>query len=179
MSLNNVKFFADDNNFISLTFLTKNNVIVIGGLKYGVISNNTNTNHVYCSFRGKYLKQIIVENFDEVDSIDCFAYETTNDNKGYIKLVVDKTIVTDIASAKDYIRGLLIDYELTEIIPTGSAKEPLFELSTYLSDGTLISPTIACSMSDIFNKIIALETNFDINEIGFYNHIIQRAIIRK
>lgn len=179
MALNNVKVFIDDNYFISLTELVTNNVITIGEFKYGIKSQNTENEPVYCSFKGKYLKQIKKETLDETDSVDSFCYITEDNNKCYIKIVVSKEDVSDISLAKNYIRGLLVEYKLADVVGTGTNKEPLFELTTYLSDGTLVSPTVGMSLNDIARKILAFETNFDINEAGFYQHVIQRAITRK
>lgn len=179
MALNNVKFFADDNHFVSLVELTNVNIVTIGPLDYAVTSTGENNNPVYCSFRGKYLKQVSMSDIDNEENIDCFCYETDKVGRCYVNLIVDKNEVFNIPQAKCAIRGLLVDYKLANITGTGTTREPLFELTTYLSDGTLVSPTIGMSLGDILKKIMCFETNFDINEAGYYNHVIRRAIVRE
>lgn len=181
MARNNVKFFANEDVFHSLQDLDDNNVVItIGPLEFAEVSNGSNTNNVYCSFRGSQLKQIPYselegENVEE----NTFAYITESDGRTFIKIVAPKDQVVNKNSAIDFITGLLIDYQLAPIHTAGSCKDQLYEVSTYLSDGTLVSPTVACSLADVVRKIQAFEAHLDINEVGYYNHVVRIALVKR
>ena len=179
MARNNARFFVDDSYFIDFdTSFGNNNIITIGNLKYAVNADGSDKNPIYCSFRGQYLKQVTTEQLDISGNEDCFAYVNSNgDNQ--IKLAVSKVTVTNVEEAIKYIRGMLVDYQLAPLTVAGTCKDPLYEVSTYLSDGKLVSPTIACSLADAVRKIQCLETNFDMNEVGYYEHVIRVALVRK
>lgn len=181
MALNNAKVFVDDDLFVSFdTSGTANNVITIGPLEYGISASSTTiTNGVYCSFKGEQLNQVLESDLDTADSEDSFAYVTLPAGKNYIKYAVSKTEVTDLDSAKKCVRGMLIDYQLATLTTAGTCKDPLYEVSTYLSDGTLVSPTVACSIADVVRKIQALEANLDVNEAGYYVHKVRIALVQK
>ena len=179
MSLNNMKVFIDDNYFISFDRLANNSIITLGDFRYAIKSDSTNKNPVYCSIRGKYLPQITDTLLDETTSVGSFAYVTEPNGKCYIKLAIANDTVEDVKGAMDYVRGMLVDYALTDLVGTGTCQEPLFELTTYLSDGTIVSPTIAMPLNEIAKRIYAFENNFNLNEVGFYRHVIQRAITKK
>ena len=177
---NNAKVFLDEKYFISFNSDgTNNNIITVGYFDFAEPSNNGSDNSVFCSFRGEQIKQVIESQLDASDSEDCFAYITLPNGKTEIKLGVAKSKVDTAQKAFNYIQGMLVEYKLCQLSVAGSCKEPLYEVSTYLANGTLVSPTIACSLSDVARKIQALETNFDVNEAGFYNHVVRAALAQK
>lgn len=180
MAKNNARFFADDDNFISFdTSGTNNNVIVLGDLRFGVPTDKTDKNLVYCSFKGVDLPQITEEKLDETGSEGSFCYSTLPSGQNIIKLAVLKTEVSTVEDAKKYIRGLLVDYTLNHLTSAGTCKDPLYEMFTYLSDGTLVSSMSATNLNEAFRKIQALQANFNVNDIGFYRHVIVPALIAK
>ena len=180
MSMNNTKFFLDGTYFKGFdTSGANNNVITIGDFEYAPTSDGSNLNPVYCSFRGNFYPQITSDRLDEGGLENSFAYVNTPNGKGQIKIVVSKSEVADIGTAIKYITGMLVSYELAPVVAAGTNKEPLYEVETYLSDGTLVSPSIACSLPDIARKIQALETNFNLNEVGYYKHVIHVALAKK
>lgn len=179
MARNNARFFVDDDMFYGLdTSGTTNNMIVIGPIEYSMPSTATAVNPVYCSFRGVPLTQVAETELDDANAEGSFAYVSIPTGN-FIKIAVSKVAVPDMQIAKNYVRGLLVDYQLTNLTRAGTCKEPLYEVSTYLSDGTLVSPTVACGMPDIVRKIQALEANLDINEVGYYEHVIRVALVKK
>lgn len=180
MAQNNVKFFADERYFVDFdTSGTVNNIITIGPLRFAKPSDKTNRNPVFCSFKGVQMPQITEDSLDDSSSEDSFCYISLPNNINLIKIAVNKADIDSMELAKKYIEGLLVDYHLAALVPAGSNKEPLFEVSTYLSDGTLVSPSAACSLNDIVKKVLAFEANLDINEAGYYKHVITRSLAQK
>lgn len=181
MAKNNAKFFVDDDYFVSFdTSGINNNIITIGPLKFAKKSTTSIIEgNVSCSFRGEPLVQVAGTSLDESEHENAFAYVTDPDGKTYIKFAVNKLTINNIDSARKTVRGMLVDYELAHLTPAGTCKDPLYEVSTYLSDKTLVSPTVACSLADVCRKIQALQTNFDTNEAGYYEHIVRIALVQK
>lgn len=171
------KVFINDLNFGGLYSLENINLIIIINLEFTIPSNGTANNNIYCSFRGKYLRQVSLETIKTSSEVDLFVYDTDNNNN-YIMISVPKDI-NNSEEAKKYIRGMLVEYQIADLVPVGSCKDPLYEVSTYLLDGTLVSTTVACNMPDIVRKIQALEANLDINEQGYYKHVVRLALTQK
>lgn len=180
MVKNNAKVFASCELFAGFdTTGTNNNVIKIGPLEFAKPSDKTINNNVYCSFQGVFLNQVLETDLDEVTNAKCFAYITDNTGRSYIKLAVAKDSIDNVGTAIKFITGLLIDYKIAQVAPAGTCRDALYEVSTYLADGTLVSDTIACPMPDVVRKILALEANHDINETGYYKHIVRLALVPK
>lgn len=180
MVRNNARVFADCNLFAGFdTSGTNNNIIKIGPLEFAKPSDKTLDNNVYCSIQGTYLTQVLEANLDEITNASCFAYTTDNTGRSYIKLATAKDTISDVGKAIKYITGILIEYRIAQVVPAGTCKDSLYEVTTYLADGTLVSDTVACSMPDIVRKIVALEANHDINETGYYKHIVRLALVPK
>lgn len=182
MPLNNAKFFVDDDKFCGFdTTNENNNIIKIGPLEFSkpAPQNGILAQNVYCSFRGEYLPQVTEGELTLSASENSFAVVTDTSGKTYILFAVAKMSVDNIEQAKKTIRGMLVDYELAQLTTTGACNEPLYEVSTYLSDGTLVSPTMACTLSDVMRKIQALQAHFDQNEAGYYVHKVRIALAQK
>lgn len=171
------KTFIDESNFGGLQNATNNNLVVIGNLEFSIPSDETANNKVYCSFRGEYLEQVTLEEIRSSSKTNIYSYGTSG-GTNYILLAIPKEI-SNVSDATKYIRGMLVEYQIADLAPVGSCKEPLYEVSTYLLNGTLVSTTVACSMVDIVRKIQALEANLDINESGYYKHIVRLALVQK
>lgn len=180
MVRNNARMFADYDLFAGFdTTGTNNNIIKVGPLPFAKPSDQTVNNNVYCSFQGKFLNQVLSTDLDEITNAQCFAYITDTTGRSYIQLAVSKENVDNPGAAIKFITGMLIDYKLAQISPAGTCKDSLYEVTTYLSDGTLVSDTVACPMPDVVRKILALEANHDINETGYYKHVVRLALVPK
>ena len=178
---NNARFFVSSRHFLRLIKGTVNNVIEIGFLEHGVPSKtNIDENDVSCSFRGVELEQVAVGDLDIAENANKFAYETlTGTNRNVIKLAVDALEIDTPIKAKKYIMGLLVDYLLEDLVYSNSAQNPLYTFRAFLSDGTMVSLSDACTMDTIRRKMDALDRDAAINRIGFYRYEITRAVIRK
>ena len=176
---NNCKFFLNESNFISLDTSGANmNIIEVGYLKYARPSDNSDKNLVSCSFKGVELPQIKIDKIDDVLSADSFCYISSVSNVNTLKIVVSKTDVANVEMAKKYITGMLVDYILAPLTYSGANNVPLYIIKTYLSDGVLVSETTASKMDEVFKKIQIFEANLNINSIGFYSHLIERALVQ-
>ena len=179
---NNARFFVRPDHFIRLiTTGTVNNVIEIGYLDHGMPSDaDIENNIVYCSIRGRELEQVASADLDVSGNVDKFSYETiTGTGRTVIKLAVDKIDVSSISKAKKYITGLLVDYQLEDLVYANSAQNPLYQFKAYLSDGTLVAVSEACTMDVVRKKMDSLDREASINKIGFYEYRIRRATVKR
>ena len=178
---NNAKFFATPDHFIRLIPGETNNVIELGYLDHGVPADvNVGNNRVYCSFRGIDIEQVAVSELDVEENVNKFAYETlTGSNRNVIKIAVDKLEIDTPDKARKYITGLWVDYQLEDIVYANTAQTPLYHFRAYLSDGTLVSLSEACSMDSVRKKMDALDKDAAINAIGFNEYYIRRATAKR
>lgn len=179
--MNNIKVFASTELFAGFyTTGTNNNVIKIGPLEFARYSNGCeHDNDVYCSFQGSYLKQVLEADLDEEENARAFAFVTESNGNSYIKLAVPKSNIDNIDTAIKFITGMLIEYKMAHVTAANNCRDSLYEVSTYLPDGTLVSNTVACPLQEVAKKIMAFEANHDINEVGYYRHVVRLALIKR
>ena len=178
---NNARFFISPRHFLRLIKESVNNVIEIGFLEYGIPANtDPDQNDVSCSFRGVELEQVATTDLDIAENVNKFAYDTlTGTNRNVIKLAVDALEIDTSHKSRKHIIGLLVDYALEDLVYSNSAQNPLYTFKAFLSDGTMVSLSDACTMDTIRRKMDALDRDAAINRIGFYKYEITRAVIRK
>ena len=178
---NNARFFVSPRHFLRLIRGSVNNIIEIGFLEHGVPANaNIDQNDVSYSFRGVELEQVAAADLDIASNVNKFAYETlTGTNRNVIRLAVDALDIDTSHKARKYIIGMLVDYALEDLVYSNSAQNPLYTFKAFLSDGTMVSLSDACTMDTIRRKMDALDRDAAINRIGFYRYEITRAVIRK
>ena len=166
------KIFLDKENFFELsTSETSVHVIETKTFPYMATHTGVISNLQTVSLQGVKLVEIAVADVDNASNIGKYAVTTTNS----ILFVVDDSIIDTDEKAKNYLMGILCEYEMIDL--EYSSTDSLYTMETRMADGTFVGSTSASSLSVLTNKMVCLDTNQDINaDAGYYVHTLIRSI---
>ena len=124
------------------------------------------------SLQGVDLEEVVFANLDLIASFGKYTVDPTTNS---IILIVDPAVITSEALAKDYIQGLLLNYNISTI--EYYSTDALYTLETYTANGTLVNSTSASSMGTLVSKMYVLDADLDLNsETSYYSHTLRRAL---
>lgn len=155
-------------NFLSLTSMESVDVVTVEKLEN--MSNNIQVNFsgIDIMLQGKKMDIIKFESIDSVDNIGKFTIDTS----GNILIFVEKGSIANQTDASMYIWGMVVIYELKDLVAADNI--PTYLCESYNTEGYKISETTPSTLPDIMSKIKCLDNILDINETGYYYHIIHR-----
>lgn len=168
------KLFLDDENFSSLvTSGTNTNLIYLYALPYMKAHTGSISNLQDISLSGVELVEAAEADLDNLSAVGKYAV-TASTNQ--VVFIVAKATIDTETKAKNYIRGMLINYQMKTLSYTSSSPE-LFIMETRNSDGTLIGETIPTQLTSLSSKISCLDSDVDLNaNSGYLVHTIVRGI---
>lgn len=167
------KLFLDDENFESLsTSGSNNNLIYLSALPYMATHTGVVSGLQEVTLSGVVKSEAAEADLDNLASVGKYAV-TASTNQ--VVFIVAKTVTTE-AAAKDYIRGMLITYDMKTLSYTSPSTE-LFVMETRTSNGTLINVTSPISLTTVSSKISCLDGDVNLNnEAGYLIHTINRGL---
>lgn len=167
------KLFLDDENFDSLvTSGSNNNLIYLSALPYMATHTGVVSGLQEITLSGVIIEESAEADLDNLASVGKYAV-TASTNQ--LVFIVAKTITTESA-AKDYVRGMLIKYNMKTLAYTSSSPE-LFVMETRTADGTLIAVTNPTAISTLSSKVSCFDVDVNLNSgSGYLIHTIVRGI---
>lgn len=167
------KIFLDENYFYELdTAGAETNLIVTSAMDFihpqtGAVIGNT----IKASLQGVEYQQVAHADVDDALNIGRFATYTD----GRLYFIVDKTAVDTNEKAINYLRGILVRYEL-RTLEYNQTLPNLYTIETRTSDGIVVSNTVPTDLSDLVSRIETLDATLNVNTVGYYIHSIIRSL---
>lgn len=166
------KIFLDDTYFQSfVTTGVNTNVIVTSALPYVAVPTGTIDNQVNISLQGVEMTEVAYADIDILANVGKFAMNTNST----VNLIVDKTLVDTEAKAKDYLKGLMVIYELRTLAYNETTPN-LYTIQTTLPSGVVVGNTVATNLEGLVARIETLDDNLNINTVGYYIHTIIHSL---
>jgi hypothetical protein len=168
------RMFLDYENFGSLDTTPVNvNLVKILPLTYHVSHDGTTLGLQELSLRGVAFEEVIFASIDLPENIGKYAVDPITNS---IWLIADKLVVGDIDTARNYIVGLLISYQMVNLAYLTDAET--YSVVTISANGTQIGATgDSLNLSAVVSKISCLDSNLNLNGTqGYYTHIVTRSM---
>ena len=160
--------FLKPNDIFSLSKMETLNVITIKPLEFMSTSIGTSLAGIQILLQGKPFEMVPFASIDTAENIGKFTVDTNNK----ILLFVDNTQIQTEQQARDYVWGLVVIYEMKELKVADNI--PTYVCESFDSNGYQVSETLASPLPEVMNKIKCLDNILDINETGYYYHILTR-----
>lgn len=154
----------------SLTPLTTVNTIVINTLDYTSTNLATVSGQISVMLQGKEFSYVLFADIDNADNVGKFSINTSNQ----IVLVVDNTTVMTMDAARKYVWGIVVTYPMKSLKYVDQI--PTYIMQSFTCNNYQVSQTIASDLPSLMNKMKCLDTVLDIDEAGFYYHILTRSM---
>ena len=168
----NKKIFLDETYFQSfVTSGVNTNVIVTTALPYVFTPTGGIDNKVNVSLQGVEMDEVAIADIDVLLNVGKFAVATNST----INFIVDKILVDTEEKAKNYLKGLLVDYILRTLAYNETSPN-LYTVQTTTPNGTIVGNTNASSLDDLVNRIECLDANLNINTVGYYTHTVVHSL---
>jgi len=165
------KKFIDINDFYSFTIGMHVNTITLKPQPYMSVHNGTTLGLQTLSLQGVPLTEVVFSGFDATINVGRYTIDPTTNS---ILYGGDPAIITSQALALNYIQGLLLQYQMISLSYFGSTE--LYTMSTSYSNGVFVGSTLATDFLTLQQKISAYDNDINPNDVGVYQHTIQRAI---
>lgn len=167
------RIFLDNEYFYKLDkSYTNVNGIWLYPIEFMAVHNGTELGLQEISLQGVVYEEIIFSDLDLFTSIGKYTVDPITNS---IIIIVDKTPIDSDVEATNYIRGLLLNYEMKSL--EYFSTDSLYTMETYASDGTFIGSTQASSTSVLMSKMFVLDSSQDVNSsTGYYYHNLRRAL---
>ncbi len=167
------KIFLDETYFSSLDTAPVNvNVIICNPLLYDFVHSGAIQNKETISLQGVNKTEYTYAGKDSsAGNIGGYCFNPADNT---LCLLVDPAIVTSNDLARNYLKGVLVEYQMIDLEYFGSSE--LFSMTTTYSNGVNVGSTNPTTFDVLEAKISAYDNDIDVNTIGFYEHKIIRSL---
>lgn len=165
------KLFLDFDNFSSRIVGDDLTAIVLNPLPYAKIHDGTVQNFEAITLQNIVIPQVVFTGYDNVSNIGSYCVDPSTNS---IMLLVDSSAINSDQLAKNFIQGILVVFDMVNLEYFGSTE--LYKLSTSYSNGVFVGSTNPTIFSVLEDKISAYSSDININDIGWYEFTITRAI---
>ena len=165
------KLFLDFDNFSSRIVGSALTAIVLDPLPYAKVHDGTVQNFETVSLQNVNIPQVAFSSYDNISNVGTYCVNPATNS---IYLLVSSSAITSDQLAKNYIQGILVIFDMVNLEYFGSTE--LYKLSTSYSNGVFVGSTNPTTFSVLEDKISAYSSDININDIGWYEFTITRAI---
>lgn len=169
MVKNNIVLTPRD--FVSIQKLTTVSIVTVTPLEFALADFANTPSSIEVMLQGVPFAIVAYTDIDAADNVGKFSIDTNNN----LVFIVDSTKVVTEQDARNYIWGIAVIYTLKCL--TVADNIPTYVCESFDTMGHKISETLGVKLADIMNKINCLDSNQDINEVGYYYHIVTRNMI--